>query len=241
MQTAAAVPSAKSKEVIAIDPAYSVPGWKPKSEKQEDEQHERWLLSYADFITLLMVLFMMLYALQLARNNDLASLAEKLKSEKVVPTKLIQSANQIVRRTELLTRLQSLTRDGQILITDRLRGVEIDLKSSLLFDSGDAQVLQAARTTLAKIASVLQNYPDKDVMVEGHTDHLAIATEKFASNWELSSARAAAVVRQLVEFGVQPSRLVALGRADNVPATIGDLPEDLAKNRRVTIFVGFDP
>ncbi len=237
--TAASIP-VKSVETVAPAISYDAPGWKPKVEKQDEEQHERWLLSYADFITLLMVLFMMLYALQLARNNDLASLTEKLKNEKPVPVEVNQTANQAVKRTEVLSRLQPLTSDGQIFVTERLKGVEIDLKSSLLFSSGDAQVLPASHAVLAKIAVVLRDYPDKDVMVEGHTDRVAIATEKFASNWELSSARAAAVVRQLVEFGIQPSRMVALGRADNVPATIGDSPEELAKNRRVTIFVGVD-
>ena len=77
-------------------------------------------------------------------------------------------------------------------------------------------------------------------MVEGHTDQQNIATERFASNWELSSARAAAVVRLLIAQGVQPIRLVALGRADTVPAALGDTPEAMAKNRRVTIFIQTD-
>ena len=215
--------------------------WKPKADTQEDEQHERWLLSYADFITLLMVLFMMLYALQLVRNNDLASLTDKLQNEKPATSPVrppVHPALQpSIQHTAILTRLQTLNRDGQIYVTERQRGVEIDLKSSLLFASGDAQVLPASRAALIKIAAVLRDYPDNDVMVEGHTDALNITTGKFASNWELSAARAAAVVRRLVDLGVSPARLVALGRANNVPAALGDTPEDMAKNRRVTIFV----
>ena len=87
---------------------------------------------------------------------------------------------------------------------------------------------------------MLRDYPDNDVMVEGRTDSVHTATGKFAPNWELSAGRAAAVVRRLVDLGVSPARLVALGRADNVPASLGDTPKDMAKNRRVTIFVGVE-
>ncbi len=76
-------------------------------------------------------------------------------------------------------------------------------------------------------------------VVEGHTDSTPISNAKYASNWELSSARAGAVVRYLVERGVAPGRLAAIGRADNFPLVAGNDAASRAQNRRVTIFVEY--
>ncbi|MGF6634240.1 hypothetical protein OKW38_002925 [Paraburkholderia sp. MM5496-R1] len=92
---------------------------------------------------------------------------------------------------------------------------------------------------LNPIAQGLQKDATGNVLVEGHTDSVPISTAKYASNWELSSARAGAVVRYLVERGIEPHRLAAIGRADNFPLVAGNDAAARAANRRVAIVVQY--
>jgi chemotaxis protein MotB len=92
---------------------------------------------------------------------------------------------------------------------------------------------------LSQVASVLKNYSSSNILVEGHSDSVPISNGKYESNWELSSARAGAVVRFLVDKGIEPHRLAAIGRADNIPLVIGDDEAARAANRRVTILVQY--
>jgi chemotaxis protein MotB len=99
-------------------------------------------------------------------------------------------------------------------------------------------LLPQALGVLGQVAAALREQ-SSDVLVEGHTDSVPISNAKFESNWELSSARAGSVVRFLVEQGVAPHRLAAVGRADNFPLVLGDDAASLAMNRRVTIIVQY--
>ncbi|MBB5456629.1 flagellar motor protein MotB [Paraburkholderia sp. Cpub6] len=92
---------------------------------------------------------------------------------------------------------------------------------------------------LNQIAQGLQKDATGNVLVEGHTDSVPISTAKYASNWELSSARAGAVVRYLVERGIEPHRLAAIGRADDFPLVAGNDAAARAANRRVAIAVQY--
>jgi chemotaxis protein MotB len=92
---------------------------------------------------------------------------------------------------------------------------------------------------LNQVALILKNHSTNNILVEGHTDSLPISTAKYESNWELSSARAGAVVRFLVDKGIEPHRLAAIGRADNFPLVMGDDAAARTANRRVTILVQY--
>jgi chemotaxis protein MotB len=120
------------------------------------------------------------------------------------------------------------------------RGVEIEINAKILFRSGEAHLIQDSDAVLNQVATALKEHSAQQILVEGHTDSVPISTTKYESNWELSSARAGSLVRFLVDRGIEPHRLAAIGRADNIPAVMGDDPLARAANRRVVIIVQYD-
>jgi chemotaxis protein MotB len=132
--------------------------------------------------------------------------------------------------------MSDLIDQRQVSINQTKRGVEIDISASALFRTGEATLQPGTLDVLRQVASVLSK-EELPIEVEGHTDDVPIATAQFPSNWELSSARASSVVRQLVESGVSAKRLAVVGLASNQPLASNDTPEGRAKNRRVTITI----
>jgi chemotaxis protein MotB len=206
----------------------------------------RWLISYSDLITTLMVLFLALYVLELAKNNNLeirAMTTNPNASAHPAPTAdnggtSSLDPQQERARSRLLSLLTDLQQHRQITLKRSAKAIEISIDARVLFNSGDARLLPQATGVQQQVARALRDQ-NADVLVEGHTDHVPINNAKFASNWELSSARAGSVVRFLVDQGVAPRRLAAVGRADNVPVVPGDDADSLAMNRRVTIVVQY--
>lgn len=210
-----------------------------------DERSERWLISYSDLVTTLMVFFLALYVLQLAKYRELESKAFEQRVvkqvEQVEPDKggTVSTNTREAAKTTLLALLKPLHDGGQIVMAETAQGVEIAINAKVLFNSGDARLLPDSFVVLNDVARVLANHSAKSVLVEGHSDSVPISNAKYASNWELSSARAGAVVRYFVDKGVAPRRLSAIGRADNVPLVLGDDEAARAANRRVTILVQY--
>ncbi|MBN3786184.1 OmpA family protein [Burkholderia sp. Ac-20353] len=206
----------------------------------EGTQSGRWLISYADLVTTLMVLFLALYVLQLAKYNALQARYQTL-AQQMGTQALGDKASDAQRHAaqEWSSLLKSLKDQGQVTVTNAAHGVEIGINAKILFNVGDARLLPDASDVLARIAGVLKTHPASNILVEGHTDSAPISTAKYESNWELSSARAGAVVRYLVERGVEAHRLAAIGRADNLPLVVGDDAAARAANRRVTILVQY--
>lgn len=200
-------------------------------------QSGRWLISYADLVTTLMVLFLALYVLQLAKYNALDVRYQTLSQQAAGKGKAGAAQEQAAQ--EWTSLLKSLKEQGQVTVVNAAHGVEIGINAKILFNVGDARLLPDASDVLARIAGVLKTHPASHILVEGHTDSVPIATAKYESNWELSSARAGAVVRYLVERGVESHRLAAIGRADNLPLVVGDDAAARAANRRVTILVQY--
>jgi len=116
--------------------------------------------------------------------------------------------------------------------------VYVSISDKLLFDSGRYNVTSRAKEVLGKVATVVNNKPNIEFMVEGHTDDKAISTSMFEDNWDLSVKRATSVVRVLQdEFGVEPARMTAAGRSYYVPLASNETAEGRAKNRRTRIVV----
>ena len=206
------------------------------------EQSDRWLISYADLITTLMVLFLALYVLQLAKNSELQiqTLQHRPVKEAVDVEPPITAANaKDAAKKQLLSLLAPLQDNRQITISHMPQGVEIAINAKVLFNSGDARLLPESFAVLDRIAAVLRDRAKNNILVEGHTDSLPIATAKYESNWELSSARAGAVVRFFADRGIEAHRMAAIGRADNFPLIIGNDAAANAANRRVTILVEY--
>ncbi len=117
--------------------------------------------------------------------------------------------------------------------------VYIELSDKLLFTSGSANVLPKAKEILGKVATVIKGRPDMEVMVEGHTDNVAINNQQcIKDNWDLSTKRATSVLRVLQkEYNIDPKRLIASGRGEYVPLASNDTVEGRAKNRRTRIII----
>ena len=206
------------------------------------EQSDRWLISYADLITTLMVLFLALYVLQLAKNSELQiqTLQHHPVKEAVDTEPPVTAPNaKDAAKKQLLSLLAPLQDNRQITISHTPQGVEIAINAKVLFNSGDARLLPESFAVLERIAAVLRDRAKNNILVEGHTDSLPIATAKYESNWELSSARAGAVVRFFADKGIEAHRMAAIGRADNFPLIIGNDAAANAANRRVTILVEY--
>ena len=116
--------------------------------------------------------------------------------------------------------------------------VYVSISDKMLFSSGSYNVTPRAREVLGKVAKVVNNKPDFEFMVEGHTDDVPIKNTCIKNNWDLSVLRATAVVNILQnDFGVSPSRMTAAGRGEYVPVTSNSTPEGRAINRRTRIVV----
>jgi chemotaxis protein MotB len=116
--------------------------------------------------------------------------------------------------------------------------VFISISDKLLFKSGSYNVTEGAYTVLEKIAKVINDQPEMEVMIEGHTDNTPIKRNIIQDNWDLSALRATAITRILqYKFGVVPSRLIAAARSQYIPLAANDSPENRAKNRRTKIII----
>jgi chemotaxis protein MotB len=151
----------------------------------------------------------------------------------------LQSRSQEVDRLKstyegLVADLESEVAAGQITIQQLRDGLRLDLQEDVLFASGSAEVNPRGQTVLGKVAERMKSVPHR-VEVGGHTDDVPIHTARFASNWELASARATGVVRILAKRGVDPTRLSAVSFGEFAPVAENGTPQGRARNRRIEI------
>jgi chemotaxis protein MotB len=139
---------------------------------------------------------------------------------------------------DLQAKFKRMIDAGHLKVTTRHGRVVLQLRTDVLFDTGEAEVKPAGKTALAEVAGTLRTVGAKRFQVAGHTDTLPITTDKkkeFPTNWELSSARAIAVVKLLTSQGVDPSTLSAAGYGPYDPVSSNSTPDGMAKNRRIEI------
>jgi chemotaxis protein MotB len=127
--------------------------------------------------------------------------------------------------------------DQNIAVTPGKDSVRFRISNELLFPSGDARLVPVGDAVLDKLLPTLLADPELRLVVEGHTDSIPIQTERYPSNWELSTGRAASVARYLIEHGVAPQRVQASGYADTRPIGGKDNPVDRNVNRRVELIL----
>lgn len=128
--------------------------------------------------------------------------------------------------------------DEDVQVDVRGGKVHVSISDKMLFASGSSRLNQASAGVLDKVSRVLNDHQNISVIVEGHTDNVPVNAGGIQDNWELSTMRAASVVRQLVnDFGVDPYRLTAAGRADNDPRGDNNTSEGRAMNRRTEIVI----
>ncbi len=136
---------------------------------------------------------------------------------------------------EVIGRFRSLIDGGQLTVAIVRGRMVIQLPQDILFQSGSATLAREGRATLSEVGRVLAELSDRTFQVEGHTDNVPIATERFPSNWELSTARALSVVTLLVEQGVAPASLSGAGYGEFQPVASNEDREGRRLNRRIEI------
>lgn len=215
------------------------------------ENTDRWMVSYADFITLLFAFFVVMYAVSSVNLNKYKSMAEglnKVFNKKPKQTQVYNSNKSTEHLggvkskgetfVEFKKTLEGLQSDN-ISVKQHQGWIELDIKASALFASGKASVNESALSDIQKIAELLKNksYP---VALEGYTDNVPIHTPEFPSNWELSAARAAAIARLFVKNGVNAERLSATGFGEQHAIASNKSETTRARNRRVVIVIAKD-
>jgi chemotaxis protein MotB len=227
--------------------------------------HDRWLVSYADFVTLLFGFFVVLYAFarsdqkkqvqivqaidsafksmgvfsnsnQAASAQDAAQPAHAAMSEEsLTPLQVKYDLNRI--QYDLSQTLAKQIATHAVSLQMGRDGLVISLREAGFFDSGSATPKAEALPTLRQIADRLGATP-YDLRIEGHTDNVPIHTAEFDSNWELSAARATHIARLFLEMNaIPPDRLSAAGFAEFHPVAGNDTAEGRAENRRVDLVV----
>ncbi|NND68747.1 MAG: flagellar motor protein MotD [Halioglobus sp.] len=265
---------------------------------EEQSNHDRWMVSYADFITLLFGFFVVMYSISSVNEdkyrvlsnalvgafndqpvdlrvqqvvplvdtplyNDILSAADEPEAQQVViplranqgevvtaaATKspeledqftqdVLDAAEEEVNELSetVVERMQPSLEEDLINLKRNKFWLEVEIKSSLLFESGRSALIPSSVPLLLDLADIFADLPNR-IHVEGFTDDRPIRTPLFPSNWELSAARAAAVVRLFERSGIDPSRMASIGYGEYQPLGDNDTEEARAKNRRVVLVV----
>ncbi len=231
-----------------------------KKKHEEHENHERWLVSYADFITLLFAFFVVMYSISSVNEGKFRTVSDSIKAalnpivspastavpftigqnKAVTVNPSIESVKEpaVRRLRQIMRSLKEETHLEIVQLKELTNGdIVLTLPDTVLFRSGESVLRSEARPFIQAIGDVLIEL-DRHVRVEGHTDNVPISTVQFPSNWELSATRAVTVVRALSEqYGVPSDHLTAVGHADSRSITDNLTPENREKNRRVEIVV----
>jgi chemotaxis protein MotB len=241
------------------------------------DNHDRWLVSYADFITLMFAFFVVMFASSQADRSKAKRVSESVTraledgpgakrktmvleiqvgpatgqgKEKSaagasvyqagarVPTATSAQAAELLPSLEYLsTQLKNEIASGKMRISLEARGLVVSLRQATFFPSGEDTIDPATYASLQKVATAICQLPNP-VRLEGHTDAIPIHTARFRSNWDLSAARAIAVLNLLTaRFNVPAQRLAVAGYAETIPIAANDTEEGRARNRRVDIVI----
>lgn len=238
---------------------------------EDPDNRDRWMVSFADFITLLFAFFVVMYSISSVNKGKYETFSESLdqalfhneKALKVsdpiqigtTPTtvqpielpnlltaeerELSEEIVQEKRRLEEVS--QAFQNALQPFVDSQLVGikkydfwVELEMNSELLFASGKAELSAKAIPVLQKVAETVRNVPNV-INVEGYTDNIPISTGNFPSNWDLSSARATSVVKELIKNNIPPTRMSAVGYGEFHPIADNKDEAGRFKNRRVVL------
>ena len=236
-----------------------------KKKHAEHVNHERWLVSYADFITLLFAFFVVMFAVSAVDSNRvgrftesfsravgvdifpqpgrgvLPGTAEAMPPEEEPDSKSSPMPDELgsLRAALVEAKGGNAGLAGVAVIAGRGHLV-LRLPESVLFDSGDATLKEPAAAVVGRLGSEIAKRR-VDVRVEGHTDNRPIHNSRYPSNWQLSTARATEVVLRLAAEGLAPERLSAAGYGEFHPIGSNDTDEGRRQNRRVDLVISVTP
>lgn len=227
---------------------------------EHHSSHDRWLVSYADFITLLFAFFVVMYSAAQLDKRRAGQLATAIQtaflqygslppepsdvgglSANGVPSNLpignTDDDEFSLLRGRVEQALAGEIASGDVAVRRTSEGLVISLREVGFFDSGSADIRASSRPAFQRLAEVLRA-TDTDIRIEGHTDNVPIHNSRYGSNWDLSTARATATVRLLItQYDFRPERLAASGYAEYRPIASNDGAEGRALNRRVDIVI----
>jgi chemotaxis protein MotB len=248
----------------------------PRKKAEHPENHERWLVSYADFITLLFAFFVVMFAssqTDKARAKQVSQAVEKAldngrsisvpaavakvlggtvddkgqgnammkgpggaqRAEKDAPPDSVIELMPSLER--LNNELATEIKEGKLEVRLEPRGLVISLRQSAFFSSGTDEMDQSNLPAVKKLAELIATLPNS-IQIEGHTDSIPIHNDRFKSNWELSCARAIAVLETFCgTYQLNRQRFSVVGRADTVPIASNETPDGRARNRRVDVVI----
>ncbi|GHE21335.1 OmpA/MotB family protein [Halomonas urumqiensis] len=206
---------------------------------------EGWLVSYLDVLTLLITLFVLLLSMAgsgMTGNDTVAGggTAQQVSRQGEASALAVNGLAPLAtglepRHDGLKPRFRGLEMEG-VSVAEGEGGITLRIDDNLLFDSGQARLTTGGGEVLQRLVGTLAGIEGR-ISVEGHTDNVPIATARFPSNWELSTARAIAVLRYLAGAGLAQSRLRAIGYADTQPLVSNETAEGRAANRRVELLL----
>lgn len=231
--------------------------------RKDEEGTPAWMITYSDLMTLLLVFFVLLFSFSTMNlhkfrqfiisyqgHGILDSGATSIINSEPAPEDYSQDSSLpeaviMARAREMMETYQTvknyLVENGLETMVDvryEGRGIALDIKESILFDSGKADLKPHAIEVLAKLSGLLAQISN-EVFVEGYTDNRPIHTAQFPTNWELSTARAVSVLRYFIEQQrLGPERFIAVGYGEYRPLYPNDTPEHMAENRRVVLLIG---
>jgi chemotaxis protein MotB len=202
---------------------------------KEKEELDKVLQSKSDALTKNIMELRKKNAALEAENVALKESVENLKKSK-------EEEVQSVKKTQddLLQEMKAEVAKGQITITELKGKLTVDLVDKILFDSGEADVKPEGMAVLQRVIDILKNVKDKVIRIEGHTDNIQIKghlAKTYATNWELSAARAINVTRYLQKQGIDPVLLSATAYGEFKPIASNNTSEGRAKNRRIAIIL----
>ncbi|MFT6220871.1 MAG: chemotaxis protein MotB [Candidatus Endobugula sp.] len=218
--------------------------------------HERWLISYADFVTLLFAFFVVMYSVSQLNESKYKELSSSLNGffteTQQTNVEISNERNESNEDTQISSaslielpaledafyqQLLPLIEQGAIEVSSNELWLQISLNNRILFGVGSVKPSSQANGVIAKIATIMKDTVNP-VRVEGFTDNLTINTAQFPSNWQLSAARASAIVELLAVNGVSPKQLSAVGYGEFQPIADNSSEAGRAKNRRVALMIG---
>lgn len=229
---------------------------------EESRSIPPWVITFADMVTLLMVFFILLFAIGTIEQEKWRQLKESLREAlgadaieemgtkqglDVIQTQVdeqtvhaVDEVGAMVNREmeDIISEVEEFVFKnklaGEVRVSSDERGAVITISDVVLFPAGSAEMTPKGRTTLRQVFDVLKQF-NYNIKVEGHTDNTPIHTLRYPSNWELSASRASEVAHMLIKDGYPPERLSVEGFAEFRPKVPNTSPENRAVNRRIEV------
>ena len=197
------------------------------------QERVEWIYTYGDMVTLILCFFIILFANSKTKEEDFRAVANSLRGGPPASPYFFQGSPSIIDLVRKTMEQNAVNDEVTLTVDDR--GISIVLNESLGFEPASATLTPQAVEIISKFSELIYTIPNA-IVVEGHTDSLPVSN-KFPSNWHLSSARASSVAVALMDEGIDRKRLEVVGFSDSRPLTSNETPQGRRLNRRVNILI----